>query len=124
MQEIPMTRPFVTLLSLLVGTAFSTQAFAAGQCTGTVTQLWTNPTDGIYFALSGSTFDSPAGCAQTFFNGVRHYVIKDETSEMGRDQVALLYSAAANGTHVELIGTGDCTRNSKNEDVLTLYIQP
>jgi hypothetical protein len=93
---------------------FITSSFCrAGTQTGTVTDVIVRASDGlIYFSLNGTTTGSP-NCAV----GGGYWVIKDENSNSGKQQYAMLLAAHASGQKVGVAGLGTCTRWSNLEDV-------
>lgn len=87
-------------------------AAAAGTQTGQVTKLQTRASDNlVYFYLTGTPSDRPA-CAT-----YPYWMIKDETSDTGKRQFAMLMAAYVSGRSVTVHGAGTCTRWGDGEDV-------
>jgi hypothetical protein len=85
---------------------------AAGTQTGQVTKLQTRARDNlVYFYLTGTATDRPACATQPY------WMIKDETSETGKRQFAMLMAAYVSGRSVTIHGAGTCARWSDGEDV-------
>lgn len=85
---------------------------AAGEQTGHITSLITRSSDNlIYFYLSGTASGRPA-CAT-----YRYWMIKDEASDTGKRQFAMLMAAYLSGRQVAVTGAGTCTRWGDGEDV-------
>jgi hypothetical protein len=104
------------LLPLFVS-IFSSVCFAGTQ-TGTVKQLHKRASDGlIYFFLSGTPTGSPS-CASN-----PYWMIRDENSNTGKQQLALLLSAKATGGVVTIYGAGTCNRWGDGEDVNDIVLE-
>jgi len=71
-----------------------------------------------YFSLSGAPTGRPTCAANTMY-----WMIKDETSSLGKQQVALLLTAKAAGKVVSVTGTGTCTKWPDGEDAAFIGIQ-
>jgi len=98
-------------LFVLLCLAFSTVAMAGTQ-TGTIGYIIVRADDGlIYFSVSGSRTGYPA-CATT-----TQWMIKDENSNAGKQQYAMLLAAKASGMPIHVVGRNTCTRWSDSEDV-------
>jgi hypothetical protein len=84
----------------------------AGQQTGLITQMHIRSSDGlVYFHLDGAPSGKPA-CA------IYHYwIIKDENSNAGKQQIAALLMAKASGKAITVTGRNACTRWGDGEDV-------
>lgn len=83
----------------------------AGQQTGQVTQVRVRASDGLnYFELSEGHTGRPT-CATHAY-----WMIKDETSDAGKKQLALLLSAKLSGATVTVTGSNTCTRWGDGED--------
>lgn len=95
------------LLVLIVSPVF------AGKQTGKVEMLIVRASDGlIYFTLSGgSKTDSPA-CATAGY-----WMIKDENSNVGKQQYSMILAAHASGKTVTVSGANACSRWRDGEDV-------
>lgn len=92
----------------------------AGEQTGLVTEIAVRASDGLVtFKLSNSAGLTRPYCAsQTYY-----WIIKDENSESGKRQLALLLMARAEKLPVTVKGTGACTRWADGEDVNLLIVQ-
>lgn len=96
----------------IIGTA------AAGTQLGQVLDIQVRSTDGlIIVGLSGTTSNRPA-CAL-----YSYWLIKDENSTAGKQQLALLLAAQANAQTVQIVGMGTCTRWSDGEDIGSVVIK-
>lgn len=92
----------------------------AGSQTGTVTQIDVRSTDGLVYVYLSGTPTSRADCAKA-----PYWMIKDENSTAGKQQLAQLSLAFATGKTVTLTGTGatgtgasgPCSRWSDGEDI-------
>lgn len=101
--------------------ALFTSATPAGasDVTGAVKSILVRSSDGLhYFFIEGSRSARPA-CATG-----NYLIIKDEHSDAGKTQVAMLMSAQMAGKNVRVEGSGACTRWLDGEDVLTLHLLP
>ncbi len=88
----------------------------AGNASGVVTSLLVRDSDGLVLVtLSGSTAGAPACATHTY------WIIRDENSESGQRQYALLLAAQMSGTAVQIIGANKCSRWSDGEDIDELY---
>lgn len=105
------------LIGMVVYFFCQTPAFA-GNATGQVTQIIVRASDGlVYFFLSGTPVDRPS-CA----NNEMYWIIKDENSETGKRQLALLMEAQAAGREISVLGFGTCSRWHDGEDVGTMVM--
>lgn len=90
---------------------------AAGIQTGTVGDVIIRQSDGlVYFYLSGTATGKPA-CATGSY-----WIIKDENSNAGKQIIAALLAANAQGTTVTVEGFNTCTRWPNGEDVLRIIL--
>ena len=102
----------VALLILSVFGALLSPACIAGSQTGTVAYVVVRASDGlIYFALNGTKAGSPS-CAT-----IPYWMIRDENSNSGKQQYALLIAAQASGKTVSVSGLNTCIRWGDGEDV-------
>jgi hypothetical protein len=93
-------------------------AVAGGTQTGKVTFITIRGSDGlILIELSGTPSNKPACAPYTY------WIIKNENSLVGKQQLALLVTAKATGQTVAISGTGDCTRWPNGEDIDTVQQQ-
>ncbi|MGE5170867.1 MAG: hypothetical protein ACM3JC_10940 [Rudaea sp.] len=84
---------------------------------GTVDRLHIRATDGIvYFYIQGVRSTLPACASQPY------WVIANETSVSGKQQLALLMMAEAAGKPVIVYGAGTCTRWPDGEDVREIAV--
>lgn len=92
----------------------------ASEADGRVLDLHVRSTDGLqYVVIDGATTSRPA-CAT-----IRSYfMIKDEHSDAGKAQLAMLLSAKLSQHTVRVIGTGECTRWLDGEDIAEIMILP
>lgn len=110
---------FKKIAALVIPTYFALIATAmAGTQTGQVLDLHVRSTDGlISVELSGSSLAKPA-CA-----GYAYWLIRDENSTAGKQQLALLLAAQASGRTVQIVGTGTCVRWPDGEDIGAVAIK-
>jgi hypothetical protein len=92
--------------------AFSTPA-PAGQQAGQVTVLIKRASDGlIYFHLTGQATGRPSCAANTTY-----WMVKDENSLTGKQQLAMLMTARTTGQTITVVGSGTCLRWGDGEDL-------
>lgn len=92
----------------------------AGSQTGTVENLYVRASDGlVYFALKGTAKTGSPACAL-----IGYWMIKDENSNAGKRQYALLLAAQLAGKTVVVSGMNTCTRWADGEDVDVATIVP
>ncbi|WP_246022722.1 hypothetical protein [Cognatilysobacter terrigena] len=105
---------FPTACAFLLALALATPlASHASSQSGQVIKIQVRASDGlILFYLDGAPSAKPA-CT----NGHTYWMIKDEKSETGKRQLAMLMAARAAGLPVTVLGTGACTRWPDGEDV-------
>jgi hypothetical protein len=88
----------------------------AGTATGKIKKLYARSSDGLHYVeLEVPVTGSPACSA-----GKAYFMIRNEGSDVGRSQFAMLLSAAASGHPVTIGGTGSCTRWVDGEDIDTV----
>ena len=98
----------VTLVLLL----WTSSASAQSSQIGTVARLHVRAPEGlVYFYVTGTRSAMPACASQSY------WVIADETSTAGKQQLALLMMAEAAGKPVIVYGSGTCSRWPDGEDV-------
>jgi hypothetical protein len=86
-------------------------AVAGGNVSGTVGAIAVR--NGMtYFTINGKNQGRPGCAANTLY-----WMIKDEASQTGKQQIALLLSAKANNRTVYVDGTGTCVKWYDGEDV-------
>lgn len=84
----------------------------AGTQTGHIVHLHVRASDGlVYVILDGPVSGRPA-CAT-----INYWMIKNETSSTGKQQLAQLLSARVSGQEITIVGTNSCTRWSDGEDI-------
>ncbi len=109
-----MSRPSLLLrlfAAIVLFCSISLSAFA-GEQSGKITRLWVRSSDGLhYFILEGTGTNKPA-CARNSY-----WMIRDENSQSGRDQFAMLLSAFASGQRINVSGRNTCLRWGDGEDV-------
>ncbi|HEY0680974.1 MAG TPA: hypothetical protein VGD45_01445 [Steroidobacter sp.] len=99
----------VTALLLLMALSGSAQADRYWQ--GTVNYLIQRASDGlIWVQLNGSASGTGCGTAN-------YWIIRDETSEAGKRQFAMLMLAYASGQQVVLTSMNSCNRWPGAEDI-------
>ena len=85
----------------------------AGSQTGQVTDIYVRAHDGlVYIALSGTHANRPDCAAQHTY-----WMIRDEKSLTGKQQLALLMQAQATGQQVTISGSDTCSRWLDGEDI-------
>lgn len=105
--------PFSVLLAL-----FSASA-SAGSQVGTVSSVMVRASDGLtYFTIAGPAKANNPACATSSY-----WMIKDENSEVGKKQYALLLTAQASGRELTVVGMDTCTRWADGEDVNWLQLK-
>ena len=99
-------------ISLLLCSLFTAPAWAAGTQTGQVTMVMVRASDGlVWFNMNGKATGHPS-CA--FYN---YWMIKNENSNAGKQQLTQLLTARASGQAITVTGSGTCTRWPDGEDV-------
>ena len=99
--------------SIVAVTSFACVSVFAGTQTGQVTSIYKRASDGlVYFYVSGQ----PAGRAQCAAN-TPYWMIRDENSVTGKQQLAMLMTARATGQAITVIGSNTCLRWGDGEDV-------
>ena len=107
-----MRRAFWTIL--LMAAASVAQA---GTQQGTVQDLRVRASDGlVYFVLSGSKNSSPACATRSY------WMIRDENSNAGKQQYAMLLAAKLAGKSVIVLGLNTCARWADGEDANEIYV--
>jgi predicted permease len=105
-------------LALLGALATTVPAWAFGSAQGTVFRLHVRASDGlVYVYLNGNRINRPACAVQPY------WVIRDETSAVGKQQLALLMLAQATGRTVIIQGSGTCTRHVDGEDIKEVALE-
>ncbi len=85
----------------------------AGTQVGTVSSVIVRASDGLtYFTLNGAAKSGNPACATKSY-----WMIKDENSEVGKKQYAMVLAAQASGRELTVVGMNSCTRWLDGEDV-------
>lgn len=106
-------KPKARCLTLFVAAMVIAPLSFAGSQLGRITSLVFRASDGlVYFYLEGSPSARPA-CAQSQV----YWVIRDEKSEAGKRQIAMLLTARALNAPIHVNGTNACERWSDGESV-------
>ena len=106
---------WLTML-LLAGCCVSVHA---GSQTGKVTNLLVRASDGlVYFTIDGPAKVNSPACAR-----VSYWMIRDENSEVGKKQYAMLLAAQASGREIVVQGMNTCLRWNDGEDVNYLQLK-
>ena len=93
-------------------------AWAFGSAQGTVYRLHVRASDGlVYVYLNGNRINRPPCAVQPY------WIIRDETSAVGKQQLALLMLAQATGRSVIIQGSGTCTRHVDGEDIKEVALE-
>lgn len=103
----------LSILFLSFGLSFSASHSAlAGSQTGRIVHLHVRASDGlVYVVLDGALSGRPA-CAT-----IAYWMIKNETSSTGKQQLAQLLAAKASGQEITIVGTNTCSRWHDGEDI-------
>ena len=98
-------RWLIAILCLIVASA------DAGEQVGSILYVRVRMPDGlIYFALTGTKVNAP-GCATGSY-----WMIRDENSNTGKQQYAMLLAAQLAGRSIAVIGLNTCARWADGED--------
>lgn len=74
--------------------------------------------DGLtYFVLDSVTPTDKPTCAT-----IKYWMIKDENSEVGKKQYAMLLAAHSAGRAIKVVGMGTCSRWGDGEDVNSIEL--
>lgn len=85
----------------------------AGTQTGKVETVIVRASDGlVYFTLSGGSKTGSPSCAT-----VGYWMIRDENSNVGKQQYSMILTAHASGKTVTVVGANACSRWKDGEDV-------
>lgn len=105
----------VRVAALLLAT--TTGVDAQSMQAGIVSRIHVRASDGlVYFYVDGPRSQAPACATQPY------WIISNETSNAGKQQLALLMMAEAAGKPVTVSGTGDCARWSDGESVAEVAV--
>ena len=84
----------------------------AGEQSGVIAAIIKRSSDGlVYFYLSGAAVGKPSCATQSY------WMIKDENSNTGKQQLAMLLMARATGQTISVSGSNACTRWGDGEDL-------
>jgi len=84
----------------------------AGSQTGTIIGIHVRASDGLIYVLIDGPMSNRPACAT-----INYWMIKNENSTTGKQQLAQLLAARASGKQVTLVGSNTCTRWSDGEDI-------
>ncbi len=85
---------------------------------GKITHLFVRASDGLtYFFLDSAIPNDKPACATH-----NYWMIKDENSEVGKKQYAMLLAAHSAGRTIKVSGMGTCTRWGDGEDVNSVVL--
>lgn len=90
----------------------------AGYITGTVSSVVIRASDGLVYITVTGTRIYPAPCST-----VGYWMIKDENSNVGKQQLAALLAANASKSEVTIYGTNTCTRWGDGEDIDSVIVK-
>ncbi|MBB5886440.1 MULTISPECIES: hypothetical protein [unclassified Xanthomonas] len=105
-----------TLATSLLALALLPGLASASSVTGTVKDLSVRATDGVHYVVINATPTQRPTCAAS----TTYYMIKDEKSDTGKAQLAMLLSAYMAGKPVWIEGGDTCTRWGDGEDIRTV----
>lgn len=109
------TRRWMSLLAMVL-LAWAGTASGSSQI-GTVFRVHVRASDGsVYFYVEGDRTQRPACALHPY------WVLANETSVAGKQQLALIIAAQTSGRTIYVWGTGTCTRWNDGEDVLEIAI--
>lgn len=84
----------------------------AGTQEGKIDSIAARTSDGLLIIeLTGAASQKPQCATHSY------WMIKNENSTIGKQQLALLMAAQFSGKTVAIVGTGDCTRWRDGEDI-------
>ena len=86
---------------------------------GTISHVVVRQSDGLIYANILGARSSPPACATAGY-----FMIKDENSQAGKAQLALLMSAYFAKSPVQIVGSGTCTRWGDGEDIEIVMLKP
>lgn len=107
------------LLFFLASLCVSALPCFAGMQRGFITGLYVRASDGlVYFFMSGTPTDRPS-CARA----LNYWIIRDENSNAGKQQLAQMLAAYASGRTLVVYGADTCTRWPDGEDVEAIKLE-
>jgi hypothetical protein len=90
----------------------------AGTQVGTIEYVRVRTSDGlVYFALNGPAKVGSPACA-----ALGYWIIRDESSNAGKQQYAMLLAAQLAGRTISVAGSNTCARWADGEDVAELRL--
>lgn len=111
-QHIRITSVLATILTLSI----HTNALAGNQ-TGKITQLTVRQSDGlIYFNVSNAAHNKPSCATHSY------WMIRNEKSQVGKMQYAMLLTAQAAKRTISVTGSNTCSRWGDGEDVNSINL--
>lgn len=84
----------------------------ASEQTGVIEQIYKRDSDGLLFIRVAGARTAKPSCAT-----YNYFMLRDEASNNGKQQLAMLLMAKASGQTITIIGAGSCTRWSDGEDI-------
>lgn len=102
----------VRVAAISIGFFSAMAPASAGTVTGTVEWVIARASDGLTYAMINGTASAKPACATKGY-----WIIKDENSEAGKKQYAMLLAAQASGLTVTIGGMNTCTRWADGEDI-------
>lgn len=101
------------MMASLAITALVPAATWAGNVEGMVGSLSQRASDGLIVVyISGTSSGRPACAASQLY-----WLVKDENSNVGKGQYAMLLAARLAGKTVRVVGSNTCTRWGDGEDI-------
>ncbi|EOD5226008.1 hypothetical protein ACJXBB_001693 [Vibrio cholerae] len=106
------------IIALFIFSFFLSSAYAGNQA-GKVSWIVVHASYGlIYFGIDGSLASGKPHCASSSY-----WMIRDENSNVGKQQYSMLLSAHASGKTIEAIGMNTCIPWANGEDVNSITIK-
>lgn len=104
----------VKLMIAVVCSCLSTGAFAGGSSiTSKIKEVHVRASDGLHWIVTTTPLSGRPDCGSR----QPYYMIKDEHSDAGKAQFAMLLSAQLSGNSVTIDGAGVCSRWVDGEDI-------
>lgn len=98
---------------LFIAAAFgATGSVSAGTQTGHVMHVHVRASDGLVYVILDGPISNRPTCAT-----INYWMIKNENSTSGKQQLAQLLAAKVSGQEITLVGSNTCTRWSDGEDI-------
>jgi hypothetical protein len=101
------------LYFLAAGMLSSIPTAFSGQVTGVVSTIVARASDGLTYVYVNATATGRPSCAA----GTAYWIIRDENSEAGKKQYAMLLTAKSTGAIVTIVGMNTCVRWGDGEDI-------